>query len=105
MVSKYKNIKTVIGDISFDSRKEASHWQLLKLRERAKEISDLQRQVRFKLIVEGVLICTYVSDFSYVENESAVIVDVKSEFTRKLPVYRIKKKLMKAVWKIDVVEV
>ena len=48
---KYHNIKTkTLDGIEFDSRKEARRWEELKLLERAKEISNLQRQVKYILI-------------------------------------------------------
>jgi hypothetical protein len=50
-------------------------------------------------------VCKYISDFVYLENGQKIVEDVKSEYTRKLPVYRLKKKLVKAVHGIDIKEV
>ncbi len=33
------------------------------------------------------------------------VIDVKSEMTKKLPVYRLKKKLIKAIYGFDIVEI
>lgn len=95
--SKYLNRKTVVDGITFDSAKEARRWSELQLLLRAGKISELSRQERYKLEVNGKLICTYVADFSYLENGLHIIEDVKSEFSRKMPVYRIKKKLLAAL--------
>lgn len=112
---KYRNEPIVVDGIRFDSKKEAARWQELKLMERAGEISELRRQVQIRLDVGGGHICTYVADFQYQEkltdgtwNTDAtwrnVVEDVKSQATRKLPAYRIKKKLVKALFGIEIRE-
>jgi len=45
--SKYRNRKTVVDGITFDSKREAARWQELKLLERAGEITELERQVEY----------------------------------------------------------
>ena len=47
----------------------------------------------------------YVADFVYQEQGAQVVEDVKSVVTRKHPVYRLKKHLMKHVHGIEVREV
>lgn len=47
---KYGNKKTVLDGEEFDSQLEARRYAFLKLMEKAGEIKDLQRQVRFELI-------------------------------------------------------
>lgn len=102
-MSKYRNRKVETPDGTFDSVKEFSRWQELKLLQRAGEIHDLQRQVPFVLIptqkdergkvVEREL--KYIADFVYLANDGTgwrgVVEDVKG---LKTEVYRIKKKLM-----------
>lgn len=95
--NKYHNQKTTVGDMVFDSKKEANRFQELRLLERSGVISDLKMQVRF-------LICPkeggnkraryYVADFVYKEGGKAIIEDVKSEITRKNAVYSLKKALV-----------
>lgn len=95
--NKYHNQKTKIGDMVFDSKKEANRFQELRLLERGGVISDLKMQVRF-------LICPkeggnkraryYVADFVYTEGGKTIIEDVKSEITRKNAVYSLKKALV-----------
>ena len=112
--SKYKNHRVVEAKpdgttITHDSKKEAKHWHFLRHLETTGEIADLKRQERFPLNVLGHKIATYVADFTYLrrveDGWTPVVVDVKSFQTRKLPVYRMKLKLMKAIYGIEIEEV
>jgi len=47
----------------------------------------------------------YVADFVYQENGQLVVEDVKSTMTRNLPVYRLKKHLMKSVHGLEIREI
>jgi hypothetical protein len=103
MVSKYHNVKTVVDGHVFASRAEASRYAELRLLERAGEIFQLQLQKRLKLEVCGVLVCTYIADFIYLTAAGdPVFEDVKGV---KTAVYQLKKKLVKAVYGIDIVEI
>jgi hypothetical protein len=119
--SKYRNRKTEVDGIVFDSAKEARRWQELQLLERAGEIKSLRRQVPIVCEVNGQLVCKWVSDFAYQEFVKAgwhgedvfvhgksfwreVFEDVKSAYTRKLPVYRLKAKLVQALHGITIRE-
>lgn len=73
---------TVDGE-KFDSRLEAGRWQTLRLLERAGEISDLRRQVRFPLLVQGIEIGHYTADFVYLDRDGKrIIEDAKGFQTR-----------------------
>jgi len=100
--SKYRNQRTEVDGIKFDSKKEAEYYGILKMRMKAGEISDLKLQVEFKL-----LSFSYIADFVYFENKSIKleVVDVKSDMTRRLPVYRMKKKAMFNELGIEIKEV
>jgi hypothetical protein len=101
--AKYHNV--VQG--GFDSKKEARVYQELQMRMYAHlpalRVTSIDRQVRFELLprqngADGKLIeraVTYVADFvvQYADGRREVI-DAKSDFTRKLPVYILKRKLM-----------
>ena len=109
--NKYGNKRTEIDGIVFDSKKEARRWLELKAMRDAGEIYNLERQRVFDLRVIDQLICRYVSDFCYWkicgDNKRLhefVVEDVKCNAT-KTPVYRIKAKLMKALFEIEIVEV
>ena len=103
--AKYRNAKFVADGVTWDSKKEYARWLVLWRLKELGEITRLRRQERFPCVVNGQLVCVYVSDFSYVKRGERVVDDTKSDFTRKLPVYRIKCKLVKAVYGITIHEV
>ena len=86
----------------FDSRREARRHEELRLLEKAKDIADLKKQTPFRIEINGELVCTYKADFTYLKAGVLVVEDAKG---CKTPVYRLKKKLMKAVHGIDIIEV
>ena len=87
------------------STKQFRRWQVLELRQRAGEIRSLRREVPYALVVNGVLICRYIADHVYEEGAATIVEDVKSEATRGIQLYRVKKLLMKACHNIDIREV
>lgn len=100
-VNKYRNRKVEIEGVLWDSKKEYSRFKDLSFLQSIGKISWLERQVVFQLSV-----CRYIADFRYADKDGKVWVeDVKSAHTRKLPVYRLKKKLMKAELNIEIKEV
>ena len=111
--SKYRSQKVEIDGITFDSKKEGERYRQLKMMESAGNIHCLELQVPFVLAPAVVLngrtkpALRYIADFQYFEADALqyTIEDVKSEITRKLPVYRIKIHLMKSVHGLDVVEI
>ena len=97
MYSKYKNKRTKIDGIVFDSKKEAERYVELKLLERSGIISNLQRQVRFEVVPKtskNKRARFYVADFFYDADGRKIIEDVKSAITKKNPVYSLKKALV-----------
>jgi len=99
--SKYRNKKTEVDGILFDSRKEALRYKELRLLEKAGEIRGLTLQKRYDFEISGIKLGFYKADFVYNEGSRAVVEDVKGV---KTPVYRLKKKLMKAIYDIDILE-
>lgn len=97
-MKKYRNIKTEIDGIKFDSLKESKRYSVLKLLERGKVISELQLQVAFELapnvIIQGRkrTPIRYIADFVYMENGKQIIEDVKGVLT---DIYKLKRHLMK----------
>lgn len=89
-MNKYRNKPVVVGGIRFASQAEAKRHLELRLLERAKKITGLQRQPRFPLVVNGKTVCTYVGDFYYREGGHEVCEDVKGVATA---VFKIKAKL------------
>ena len=99
-MNKYRAKKTIVDGITFDSKKEANRYGVLRLLERAGKISHLQRQVKYILIPKqtdpetGKVLereCSYVADFVYDENGKTVVEDVKGCRT---PDYKLKRKMM-----------
>lgn len=96
--SKYHAEKTVVDGITFDSKREAHRYLVLKNMEEDGSIEDLRRQVRYELIpafdVDGKHYrpVFYVADFVYVDKETGdeVVEDVKGMRT---DVYKLKSKL------------
>lgn len=105
---KYRNKPCEVDGIKFDSEKEARRYSELKILLKIGEIGLLERQKPFLLIEanETERKCVYVADFVYwdVKTGKQVVEDVKSEATRKLPVYIMKRKLMKSKYNIEIKE-
>ena len=114
--SKYGAEKAVSDGIVFDSKKEARRYNELKILEKAGEITDLERQVKFTLIPAqrelsketykkgpkkgetkpGKVIereCSYMADFVYknAKDGQVVVEDTKGVRTKE---YVLKRKMM-----------
>ena len=96
--AKYRNKPTN----GFASKEEARRYNDLVLLERAGQISDLRIKTRYQIVVNGVKVCEYEDDFSYMEKGARVVEDAKGFRTR---VYRLKAKLMRAVHSIEIREI
>lgn len=95
---KYHNQKTYIAGEKFDSKKESARFMDLCMLQKAGEISDLQRQVKFEIVPKNGTerAAYYVADFVYKRADGKMIIeDVKSAMTKKLPLYILKRKLVK----------
>ena len=110
--NKYGAKKTVFNGRKYDSAKEAARAEELQMMQKVGAIFELRQQVRFPLLVNGEHVCDYIADFVYATHGgpdqnylTEVVEDVKSAYTRKLPVYRLKKKLMHAIHNIEIKEV
>lgn len=112
--SKFNNIKSVVGLVKFDSKKELKRFVHLNLMQDAGEITGLERQKRFLLVPtqrddDGNLLergISYVADFVYHTKEGDLVCeDVKSAITIKQPEYIIKRKLMLFFHKIRILEI
>lgn len=99
---KYRAIRTVVDGITFASQAEAARYGVLKIMQMAGEISELKCQPKYPIVVNGEKICDYIGDFLYVRNGNQVCEDVKGV---RLPIYKLKCRLMKAVHGIVIQEV
>lgn len=102
---KYRNKPTEVDGIRFDSLKESRRYGELKVLQRAGRITDLEIHRGFPLDVNDYPIGRYECDFAYRIDGALIVEDVKSKITRKNPAYVIKRKLMRAIYKIEVQEV
>lgn len=121
--NKYGAKKTTVDGIVFDSKREAGHYQELRLQERAGLIRNLERQKVYVLKAaaeggEGGRFATYRADFAFEERGRKnnpdvarwtleeyewypVVADSKGKRTE---AYMIKKRAMKAQFGIEVRE-
>ena len=99
--SKYNNKKVTHFGITFDSIKEGRRYLDLRLLEKAGQIFDLELQPKFPIEINGVKICTYKADFRYKTEHGEVVEDVKGY---KTAIYNLKKKLVKAVYDVNIFE-
>ena len=104
VMNKYRNIKTTIDGITFASKKEGNRYRELLLLQRAGEISELELQPVFDLLINGIKIGKYIADFKYREGSQGkyIVEDCKGI---KTPVYRLKAKMVKAIHNIDIQEI
>ncbi len=106
--SKYKNRRTMVDGIYFDSKKEAEHYLILKSLEKNGMIKDLEIQKEFELIpsynngLRTIRKTVYRADFVYKNNrDELIVVDVKGFKTE---VYKLKKKLFEYNYKMRITE-
>lgn len=100
--SKYGNTRVYSVDHGyFDSKMEYKRFGTLTMLEKAGEIRDLKRQVRYKLEHEGVFFGVYIADFVYERDGQTIVEDVKGHRTQ---AYKTKKRLMKTIHGIDILE-
>ena len=119
--NKYTAVKTEAHGKIFDSAHEAERYGELTLKERAGEIHDLKRQVKYVLIpakrepdrtgprggkIKGKVIereTAYIADFVYKTKDGTEIVEDAKGYREKS--YKLKRKLMLAVHGINIKEV
>lgn len=89
---RVKGAKRVeIDGIKFMSTSEGERYKTLKILAREGYIADLKLQVKYALEINGVHICNYIADFTYLENGKLVVEDLKGFVTEE---FRMKFKLM-----------
>lgn len=119
--NKYNARTYKVGNEVFHSRKELHRYEELLLLEKAGQIHNLQREVKYLLIPsqrdivwkngksrQGKVIereVSYIADFVYEENGQTIVEDVKGGSATRTEAYVIKRKLMLYVHGIRVREV
>lgn len=107
--SKYRAVPVQSPDGYFHSTKEYRKWCELKLLERAGKIESLQRQCPVPIFVTQVgtggkvHVCNWFADFQYrdCETNEWITEDCKGFRTKE---YRLKKKLVEALYNIEIKE-
>ena len=107
--SKYGSKKTIVDNIKFDSKWEAERYGQLKAMERGGVVTDLELQVPYNIIINDIKICKYIADFRYkkesnhtITNDEYYVEVVEDAKGFETPEFKLKKKLMKAVFNIDI---
>lgn len=93
--------------IKFDSKREAARYDELRIIQSTGKIRDLRLQPKYPLVVNGHKIGTYSADFIYSHDDNSgrvTVEDVKSSPT-KTTVYRLKKRMVEALYGIQISEV
>lgn len=98
---KFNAIPVTTQEGRFDSTAEYERYLVLKLLERAGEITELTRQIPYSLDAGGIHISNYVADFVYKIKGATIVEDVKGVRT---PEYRLKRRLMKEILGIEILE-
>lgn len=107
--NKFKNKKTKVDGITFDSQKEANRYLELKLLLKTGKIRELKLQPTyilqdsFKIENKTIRAIKYIADFEYKTKDGKLITeDVKGI---KTDVYRIKKKLFEKKYRREIKEI
>lgn len=101
---KYRNKKTEVDGYTFDSKKEAARYVELKYLETEGVITGLTLQPKYHCTVNNKKVCTYVADFEYTTTADMKmhVEDVKGF---KTDVYKLKKKLVEALYNLTIEEI
>ena len=104
---KYNARKVEIDGYIFDSGAEGRRYEELKLLMRAEKISAIEVHPKYQLVVNEKNIGKYTADFQYYdfEKRAFIIEDVKGGNATRTEAYRLRKKLVEAIYNIEIVEV
>tara|TARA_R100001163_G_C4924382_1_gene103185 strand:+ start:127 stop:513 length:387 start_codon:yes stop_codon:yes gene_type:complete len=102
--NKYNAKKTQFMGYKFDSKWEAERYGQLYSMALAGIVKNLERQVKYEIIINDQKICRYIADFVYTlvnedGSEEKIVEDAKGVQTTD---FIIKKKLMKAIYNINI---
>ena len=113
-MSKYRSRKVTVDGETFDSKKEYKRWKELQLLEKAGEIRNLRRQVKYRLLPSQYIykdgenpVCverpvSYIADFVYDTPAETIVEDCKGFHTKE---YILKRKMMLYLKNIRIQEV
>jgi len=109
-MNKFKAKKVIIDGITFDSIKEGNYYTQLKIQKNAtkpqKKVIEINLHPRFDIIINKKKIGFYKADFEVLfEDGHKEVIDVKG--CRKGCAYQLfalKKKLVEALYNIEIIE-
>lgn len=95
--NKFKAVKTLVDNIWFDSKLEASWYEWFKFMQKIGQISEFEIQKEVKLEVNDKLICMHYPDFYFFDctTKRWTFADAKGVET---DVFKLKYKLTKALY-------
>jgi len=101
---KYGNEPVELDGLKFDSKAEARRWAELVILQRAGDIHSLEHHPRYELCVDGFLVSTYEADFRYYDKKRGEYIaeDVKGSEATQTKEFKIKKRLVWALYKTDI---
>lgn len=104
--NKFNAQRVSLDGKEFDSKKEATRYRDLRRLLKAGEIGQLAHHVEFELNVGGTHSLIYEADFTYLISKTGerIVEDVKSDITREQAIYKKKKRLMKRLHGIKILE-
>ncbi len=103
MMTKFNAKQIYIDDIKFHSVGESERYKELKYQKYAGLITDFQMQVPLTCKIGDKKICVYICDFVITLNNGNVIYEDYKGF--RTPIYILKKKLVEALYNIEIIEV
>ena len=106
-MAKYRNVITEFDGIKFRSKKEAYRYKELRLLEKGRLISELKCHTPRDIIVNGIHICKYVDDFSYLDEFQQLIIEDVKGMRKGAPysMFTLKKKLLRATTGLEIIEI
>ncbi len=105
-VNKYGARRCVHDDHTHDSLAERARCFVLQHKARIGDIRELRLHTAWPLNVNGQRVGLYTDDASYyLPDGTFVVEDCKSAPTRRETAYRLRRKLFRAVYGFDIVEV
>jgi hypothetical protein len=113
--AKYGNKRVMVNGVRFDSQAEAKRWIELRELEKQGLISHLERQPKFKFVINGQKVVSrserypngrqvsWKGDFAYFDGKNRIVEDVKGFRTKE---FILKKAFVEAIWPaVRIVEV
>ena len=107
--NKYNAKRTKYRDVTYDSKKEAAYARKLDLLRMASgndKVMRVDRQVPFQITVNDQKIAKYILDFKVTYKDRVEYIDVKGmKSGAAYQMFKLKKKLVEALYNIEIKEV